>query len=57
MAERRRKKTKFFTNDVKSLLYAFGDVENPLPDTVNALEDILITYIIDTVCVYNQNKS
>jgi len=52
MAERRRKKTKFFTNDVKSLLYAFGDVENPLPDTVNALEDILITYIIDTVCVY-----
>ncbi|CCH41955.1 hypothetical protein BN7_1494 [Wickerhamomyces ciferrii] len=47
-ADRKRKKVKFFTSDVKSLLYAFGDVENPLPETVNALEDILITYIIDT---------
>lgn len=49
MTERRRKKGKLFSNDVKSLLYAFGDVENPLPETVSALEDVLVTYIIDTV--------
>ncbi|ODQ61139.1 hypothetical protein WICANDRAFT_17083, partial [Wickerhamomyces anomalus NRRL Y-366-8] len=45
---RKRKKTKFFTNDVRSLLYAFGDVANPLPETVSTLEDILISYVIDT---------
>ncbi len=51
MAERKRKKTKFFTNDVRSLLYAFGDVANPLPETVSTLEDILISYVIDTVSI------
>lgn len=56
MAERKRKKTKFFTNDVRSLLYAFGDVANPLPETVSTLEDILISYVIDTVSI-SQMKS
>lgn len=45
--EKRKKKTKYFTNDVKSLLYAYGDVEEPLPETVNAVEDIVTNYIID----------
>jgi transcription initiation factor TFIID subunit 13 len=34
---------------VKSLMYAFGDVPNPYPETVNVLEDILQEYIINIV--------
>lgn len=48
MAERRRRKTRLFTGDVKALLYAFGDVEEPNYETVNVLEDVLINYLIDT---------
>lgn len=57
---RRRKKANLFTNDckyrakfraqakltlVKSLLYAYGDVPNPYPETIGVLEDILQEYI------------
>jgi transcription initiation factor TFIID subunit 13 len=48
MTERRRKKTKLFTNDMRSLLYAFGDVQDPLSETVDSLEDVLINFIVDT---------
>jgi transcription initiation factor TFIID subunit 13 len=44
---KRKPKQRLFTKDVKSLLYAFGDVEEPLPDTVNAVEDILMNYVLD----------
>lgn len=36
------------SNTVKPLLYAFGDVSDPYPETVAALEDILTDYIVDT---------
>lgn len=29
-------------------MYAFGDVSDPLPDTVDALEDVLVNFIVDT---------
>ncbi|VDL96553.1 unnamed protein product [Schistocephalus solidus] len=32
---------------VRSMLYAFGDVESPLPETVAVLEEIAVQYIID----------
>lgn len=30
-------------------MYGFGDVENPRPDTVELLEDLVIDYITDIV--------
>ncbi|KAG5358139.1 Transcription initiation factor TFIID subunit 13 [Yarrowia sp. B02] len=45
---RKRKRTNLFVNDIKPLLYAFGDVSEPYPETVAALEDILTDYIVDT---------
>ncbi|GAA50478.1 transcription initiation factor TFIID subunit 13, partial [Clonorchis sinensis] len=31
---------------VRSMLYAFGDVENPLPETVAVLEEVAVRHII-----------
>ncbi|OON21154.1 transcription initiation factor IID, subunit [Opisthorchis viverrini] len=31
---------------VRSMLYAFGDVENPLPETVAVLEEVAVKHII-----------
>ncbi|CDK28942.1 unnamed protein product [Kuraishia capsulata CBS 1993] len=45
----RKKTPKLFTNDLKSLLYAYGDVTTPNLDTAFALEDILVEYLVD-VC-------
>ncbi|VDM20954.1 unnamed protein product [Hydatigera taeniaeformis] len=36
-----------FTLIVRSMLYGFGDVENPLPETVAMVEEIAIQYILD----------
>ncbi|ODQ79020.1 hypothetical protein BABINDRAFT_18856, partial [Babjeviella inositovora NRRL Y-12698] len=44
----KRKRQQIFANELKSLLYAFGDVPNPLPETVNTLDDILQTFLVDT---------
>lgn len=41
----RTKLTDLFTGDIKALLYAFGDVPNPYPETVAVMEDILEEYI------------
>lgn len=41
----RRQRGPLFTNDLKALLYAFGDVETPYIETVGVLEDILQEYI------------
>ncbi|KAH3680062.1 hypothetical protein WICPIJ_008399 [Wickerhamomyces pijperi] len=47
MSTKKKKNQKQFTKDLENLLYAHGDVETPLPDTVNCLEDIMLTYITD----------
>lgn len=47
MSFKRKPKTRLFTKDVRTLLYAYGDVEEPLTETVNAVEDILTNYIVD----------
>jgi len=41
----RRQRGPLFTNDLKALLYAFGDVETPYIESVGVLEDILQEYI------------
>ncbi|KAL7058519.1 hypothetical protein AAHC03_016399 [Spirometra sp. Aus1] len=38
---------RLFLKDIRSMLYAFGDVESPLPETVAVLEEIAVQYIID----------
>lgn len=44
---RRRKKANLFANDLRSLLYAYGDVADPYPESVAVLEDILQEYIVN----------
>lgn len=41
----RKQRPPLFTNDLKALLYAFGDVDNPYVETVGILEDILEEYM------------
>lgn len=41
----------FCSFTVKSLMYGFGDDRNPSNDTVNVMEEILIEYITDVVCL------
>lgn len=41
----RTKLSDLFTGDIKALMYAFGDVPNPYPETVAVMEDILEDYI------------
>lgn len=60
---RRRRRANLFTNDLKSLMYAFGDVANPDPESVAVLEDILQEYIVNmcheafrVACVANRQK-
>lgn len=41
----RRQRQPLFANDLKALLYAFGDVDTPYVETVGVLEDILQEYL------------
>ncbi|KAJ1836395.1 hypothetical protein IWW55_003574 [Coemansia sp. RSA 2706] len=41
---------KLFSRELPTLMYGFGDVSQPLPESVDVLEDILIDYINHT-CV------
>lgn len=34
---------------VRAMLYGFGDVENPLPETVALVEELATQYIFDMV--------
>lgn len=34
-----------FARELKSMMYAFGDVEDPLPETVAMMESILVDYL------------
>lgn len=43
------KRTNLFTKDVSSLLYAYGDVAQPLPETVQCLDELVSGYLVD-VC-------
>ncbi|EUB57770.1 Transcription initiation factor TFIID subunit 13 [Echinococcus granulosus] len=41
------KKKHLFLKDIRAMLYGFGDVENPLPETVAMVEEIAVQYILD----------
>lgn len=36
---------------VKTMLYAFGDVANPVKETADLLEEIVTNFIADIVCI------
>lgn len=46
---RKLKRTSLFAKDVSSLLYAYGDVAQPLPETVQCLDELVSGYLVD-VC-------
>ncbi|KAI8927273.1 transcription initiation factor IID, 18kD subunit-domain-containing protein [Entophlyctis helioformis] len=41
------KRKRVFVKEVRNLLYGFGDVPNPLPETAEALDELLEWYITD----------
>ncbi|CDO93724.1 unnamed protein product [Kluyveromyces dobzhanskii CBS 2104] len=44
---RRIRKTSLFSKDVGSLMYAFGDAAQPLPETVQCIDELLVSYLSD----------
>lgn len=48
------KRTSLFAKDINSLLYAYGDVAQPLSETVNCLDELVSSYLTD-IC-HNANK-
>lgn len=49
-------KQKLFSNDLKALLCAYGDSSSPNADTIQALEDILISYLADIMTEANKAR-
>lgn len=47
-------KQRLFTNDLKSLLFAFGDSPTPNIETIHALEDCVTSYLIDLLSDCNK---
>ncbi|SCU93956.1 LAMI_0E16182g1_1 [Lachancea mirantina] len=47
---RRLKKTNLFSKDVASLMYAYGDSPQPLPETVQCLDELVSSYLVD-ICM------
>jgi transcription initiation factor TFIID subunit 13 len=45
-----------FAKDIKALMYGFGDVSNPLPESVEVMDELLEWFIID-LCERAQRKS
>lgn len=47
-------KQRLFTNDLKSLLFAYGDSSTPNIETIHALEDALTSYLTDLILEANK---
>ena len=44
-----KRKRGLFNKDLRLMMYGFGDDPDPMPETVNLMEDIMIDYITDLV--------
>jgi len=42
------KRKRLFSKELKYMLYGFGDVQNPLPETVDLVEDLVFEYVYET---------
>lgn len=49
-------KQRLFTNDLKSLLHAYGDTATPNIETIHALEDALTSYLTDLILEANRAR-
>lgn len=45
---KKRKKRQYFTKDIENLLYALGDGPISSDSTVQALDDLLVEFLVDT---------
>lgn len=43
----RRRQPRLFSNDMRTLLFAYGDVQQPQLETIQALEDVMIVFMTD----------
>ncbi|KAL3312712.1 hypothetical protein Ciccas_008695 [Cichlidogyrus casuarinus] len=48
------KESKTILRSVRALLNAFGDDENPVPETVSLIEEMAVKYIMDTTMKASQ---
>lgn len=44
---RRLKRSNLFSKDISSLLYAYGDVPQPLSETIQCLDELVSSYLVD----------
>ncbi|OAY67519.1 Transcription initiation factor TFIID subunit 13 [Ananas comosus] len=44
-----KRKRGIFQKDLQHMMYGFGDDQNPLPETVALVEDIVVEYVTDLV--------
>ncbi|CAA2972394.1 transcription initiation factor TFIID subunit 13-like isoform X2 [Olea europaea var. sylvestris] len=44
-----KRKRGMFQKDLQHMMYGFGDNQNPLPETVALVEDIVVEYVTDLV--------
>ncbi|KAK6932959.1 Transcription initiation factor IID, subunit 13 [Dillenia turbinata] len=44
-----KRKRGVFQKDLQHMMYGFGDDQNPLPETVALVEDIVVEYVTDVV--------
>ncbi|KAL3532958.1 hypothetical protein ACH5RR_006479 [Cinchona calisaya] len=44
-----KRKRGVFQKDLQHMMYGFGDDQNPLPETVSLVEDIVVEYVTDMV--------
>ncbi|KAG0675877.1 Transcription initiation factor TFIID subunit 13 [Pichia californica] len=47
-------KQRLFTNDLKSLLFAYGDSQTPNIETIHQLEDAVTSYLLDVIMEANK---
>lgn len=47
---RKLKKKNLFSKDIASLLYAYGDSPQPLPETVQCIDELVSAYLSD-ICI------
>jgi len=41
------KRKKMFARELQMMMYGFGDVANPLPESVDLLEDMVVEYVVE----------
>ncbi|CCF55738.1 hypothetical protein KAFR_0A03030 [Kazachstania africana CBS 2517] len=53
---RRLKRTNLFSKDISSLLYAYGDVPQPLTETVQCIDELVSQYLVDICATASQTS-